>query len=135
MKTKKIRLFKIQQNLRDGCILYIIVVNPDGVQCTCTQSQTSPLLGVYSIVCTTCVVVRMVGLWWSSLLVTPGRRDSLTRWSFRSAQWDTSLFNSPAEYPNNIFKSHTNLYTNLFPCTWKIIVVTIHENETYRKCI
>ena len=45
MKTKKIRLFKIQQNLRDGCILYIIVVNPDGVQCTCTQSQTSPLLG------------------------------------------------------------------------------------------
>lgn len=41
---KKIRLSKIQQNVRDGCILYIIVVNPDGVQCTCTQSQTSPLV-------------------------------------------------------------------------------------------
>ena len=60
-EKKNIRLLKIQQNLRDGCILYIIVVNPDGVQCTCTQSQTSPG-GVYSIVCTTCVVVRMVGL-------------------------------------------------------------------------
>lgn len=96
------------------------MVNPDGVKYAAITDKS--LCGIYSIVCTTCVVVRMVGLWWSSLFVTPGRSDSRTLWSFRSAQWVTSLLSSPAEYPNNIFKSHTNLYTNLFPCTWKKIL-------------
>lgn len=42
------------------CIYIIVLVNPDGVKYAAITDKS--LCGIYSIVCTTCVVVRMVGL-------------------------------------------------------------------------
>ena len=48
---------------------------------------------------------------------TWGRNVSLTLCNFFSAHIVTCLLSSAAEYPSNILRSQTNLYTNLLPWT------------------
>jgi hypothetical protein len=72
------------------------------------------------VVCTVCEDISFCFVRFCCMPVGGGLNASRTLCNFFSAHIVTCLLSSAAEYPSNIFRSHTNLYTNLFPWTWNI---------------
>ena len=77
--------------------------------------------------CSTTMFVPIDPHWRSECRYSPGLILSLTFCNSLCSLSSTNRFNSPAEYPSKAFKSHTNLYTNLFP--W-----TCHESHLAVSC-